>query len=117
MNRQDEEDRLERKRIAELADQWRSLAGALPFWTEAREGDTITLRNQFGDELLVTLHGRWAQHLAQYLGSLQKTAGCALAELLWTIGGHGDSVQIRRQARELLRAMLLEEPRPPGRRR
>jgi hypothetical protein len=117
MNRQDEEDRLERKRIAELADQWRSVAGALPFWTEAREGETIVLRNQFGDELLVTLHGRWASHFALYLGSLQKTAGCALAELLWTIGGHGDSVQIRRHAVELLRAMMLEEPRPPGRQR
>ncbi|ASR35219.1 hypothetical protein BAY61_09710 [Prauserella marina] len=113
----DEIEWAERRQIAEQAEQWRRIAGRLPFWRIERPADdaegpiTITEDGQ----LLATLHGPWAPCLADYLGAMDKASGVALAELLWRIGGHGGSADIRYQARALLHALGLAEW--PGTRR
>jgi hypothetical protein len=94
----------------------RELGGPLPFWRIDRGGEKILLRDIDGPPL-ATLHGMYAPGLADYLEAMPKTAMYSLAELLWTIGGHGDPARIRHCAFNLLRSMRVEERRTPGRRR
>jgi hypothetical protein len=107
---QDEEpDRLVRRRIAVLADEWRAKARATPAWVVDDQGDEIVLREFSGGEPLATLHGPWAPTVGRFLAAMDSDAGCSLAELLWRIGGHGGSLDVRDAAVKLLRSLGLEE--------
>jgi len=104
-----EPDRLVRKRIAVLADQWRAQARGVPAWVVDTRGDEIVVREFTGGDALATLHGPWAPAVGRYLAAMDPDAGRSLAELLWRIGGHGGSLDIRDAAVKLLRSLGLEE--------
>ena len=114
--RQDEDDRLIRTRVGVLADEWRAIARGTPRWIVDGTGDHIVLRMHATGEVVVTLHGGWAPNIAQFLAAMGTDAGCALAELLWRIGGFGGSVDIRDAAVHLLRHLGLEQPKQRHRR-
>jgi hypothetical protein len=46
--------------------------------------------------------------VARYLDAIEPRSGLALAELLWLIGGHGDTARIQGQAHRLLKAMNID---------
>ncbi|KID28284.1 hypothetical protein HQ32_04476 [Prauserella sp. Am3] len=105
----EEHERAARRKIAEQAEEWRAVARRLPFWDIDRSGDEIVLRDELGP--LATLHGPWAPHMADFLQAMNTASGLAVAELLWRIGGHGGSADIRREAENVLRLLRLDEVR------
>ncbi|MEA5367736.1 hypothetical protein VA596_49955 [Amycolatopsis sp., V23-08] len=105
-----ERDRKTRRRIGELADEWRRTASALPFWNIDDTGPELVL---IGDDLgqpVATLHGMWAPNVARYVTAMNKHAGVALAELLWRIPSSTNNSDITRATLRLFQAMGLEEP-------
>lgn len=98
-----------RRRIGVLADEWRATARATPRWIVDDQGDKIVLSEFAGGARLATLHGQWAPNIGRFFAAMDSDAGCSLAELLWRIGGHGGSVDIRDAAVNLLRSLGLDE--------
>ncbi|MCR3719121.1 MULTISPECIES: hypothetical protein [Prauserella salsuginis group] len=105
-----ERDRDARRWIAQRADEWRAIARAVPFWEIDRSGDEIVVRER-GGQPMATLHGGWASAMADFLQTMNTVSGTALAELLWRIGGHGGSHDIRTEAERLIKYMRLDEVR------
>ncbi|WP_410652103.1 hypothetical protein [Amycolatopsis sp. cmx-4-54] len=97
-----------RRHIGALADEWRKIAGGLPWWRIDETGPEPVVIATDLDQPLATLHGMWAPDMARYLTAMNKQSGVNLAELLWRIGGHGGSEDVTNASVELLRSLGLE---------
>ncbi|WP_372659898.1 hypothetical protein [Amycolatopsis kentuckyensis] len=105
----DDRDRQTRRRIAELAEEWRRAAAALPFWEIDDSGPEFVLIGKDLGQPVATLHGMWAPNLARYLAAMNKHAGVSLADLLWRMStGTADS-NLTAASINLFRAMGLEQ--------
>lgn len=105
----DDRERQTHRRIAELAEEWRRTAAALPFWQIDDSGSELVLIGNDLGKPVATLHGDWAPNLARFLAAMNKTAGVSLAELLWTVSSGTAGSRVTQQAVHLLQAMGLEE--------
>lgn len=101
----------DRRRIGVLADEWRQIAGGLPFWRVDDTGPEPVVIATDLNQPLATLHGMWAPNMARYLTAMGKLSGLRVAELLWRIGGHGGSQDVTNASIELLRSLGLEAPK------
>lgn len=111
VSQSEQEYRANRRRIGELAEEWRSIAAALPFWRIDHSGPEVVIIATDLNQPLATLHGMWAPNMARFLTAMGKQSGVPLAELLWRIGGHGDADAITDASLALVRTLGLERPR------
>ncbi|WP_439377468.1 hypothetical protein [Amycolatopsis lexingtonensis] len=105
----EDRDRQTRRRIAELSEDWRRTAAALPFWHLDDTGPELVLIGNDFNEPVATLHGRWAPNLARFLTAMDKTAGVYLADLLWRVSAGGSDGNLTKASIQLFQAMGLEE--------
>lgn len=95
------------KRIREHAAVVHAQAVRVPFWHIDDTGPELVMRGT-DNELLVTLHGPWAQDMARWLDMLDRMHGMALADLIRASAGTAEFDPARDQALVLLQEMGLE---------
>jgi hypothetical protein len=65
VTQREEREQQARRRIGELAEDWRKIAGALPWWRIDDRGPELVVVATDLNQPLATLHGMWAPNMAR----------------------------------------------------